>query len=113
MVQFCNQSRSQRHGPFLPSGRTFQVIFNRNFHSKSGNAPSVERQLYNEEEEEEEEETIFIRNEVNIQYLGYSSIDQLPNGPLRSNCNTARHRTESDPSVAQYIARPAAKGFKL
>ena len=34
MVQFCNQSRSQRHSPFLPSGRKFQVIFNRNFHSK-------------------------------------------------------------------------------
>ena len=30
---FCNQSRSQRHSPFLPSGRKFQVIFNRNFHS--------------------------------------------------------------------------------
>ena len=34
MIKLCNQSRPQRHSPFFPSGRKFQVIFNRNFHSK-------------------------------------------------------------------------------
>ena len=33
-IQFCNESRPQRHHPFFPSGRTFQVIFNRNFYPK-------------------------------------------------------------------------------
>ena len=56
MMRVCNQARSQRHSSFFPSARTFQVISNRNFHSK---------------------EKIFIRNEVNRQYLGYSSLEQL------------------------------------
>ena len=90
MMQYCNQSRSQRHSSFFPSGKTFQVISNRNFHSK---------------------ENIFIRNEVNRQCLSYSSIDKLRHGPLQSNLNTAWHRTVSVLSVARYIARPVSKGF--
>ena len=91
MMQVCNQSRSQCHSSFFPSGRTFQVISNRNFHPK---------------------EKIFIRNEVNRHCLGYSSIDQLRHGPLRSNLNSARHRTVSVLSVARYIARPVSKGYQ-
>ena len=91
-MQVCNQSRSQRHSSFFPSGRTFQVISNRNFHSK---------------------EKIFFRNEVNRHCLGYSSIDQLRHGPLRSNLNTAWHRTVSVLSVARYIARPVSKGKQI
>ena len=67
MMQVCNQSRSQRHSSFFPSGRTFQVISNRSFHSK---------------------EKIFIRNEVNRQCLGYSSIDQLRHGLIASSLNS-------------------------
>ena len=79
-MQVYNLSRSPRHSSFFPSGRTFQVISNRNFHPK---------------------ENIFIRNEVNRHCLGYSSIDQLRHGPLRSNLNTARHRTVSVLSIAR------------